>query len=128
MSVRRDIDAYLNTLCWAMGGSFAEQQAVRDELRTHIDAAVRERAMQGMREADAVRETLHDLGEPEALGRAMRASRGTPALRRPLVQPEGAVLIGHHRARALPDARLLFALGAWSIAAAAAALIYAWPK
>ena len=128
MSVRREVDAYLNILCWAMGGSFAEQQAMRDELRGHIDAAVRERAMQGMREADAVHETLCELGEPEALGRAMRASRGTPALRRPLVQPEGAVLIGHHRARALPDARLLFALGAWSIAAAAAALIYAWPK
>lgn len=128
MSVRGEVDAYLNTLCWAMGGSFAQQQAVRDELRAHIDAAVRERAMQGMREPDAVCETLRDFGEPEALGRAMRPSRGTPALRRPLVQPEGAVLIGHHRVRALPDGWLLFALGAWSLAAAVAALIYAWPK
>lgn len=121
------IDGYLNTLCWAMGGSFAEQQAVRDELREHIDAAVRDRAMQGVPPDDALPEALRDLGDPEELGRAMRASRGTPALRRPLMQPAGAVLIGRHRERSLPDARLLLVLGASWIAATVFALIYAWP-
>ena len=42
MSVDRDgpdVDGYLNEVCWAMGGSFAEQQALRDELRGLIQAA-----------------------------------------------------------------------------------------
>ena len=40
MSVDRggpDVDGYLNEVCWAMGGSFAEQQALRDELRAYYE-------------------------------------------------------------------------------------------
>ncbi len=123
----KPIDAYLNTLCWAMGGSLAQQQAVRDELRGHIEAAARDFELGGMATRAAIATALDDLGEPEALGRELRASRGTPALRRPLVQPAGAVLVGRAHAHALPDARLALALAASSITAALVVLIYAWP-
>lgn len=121
------LDAYLNTLSWAMGGTLPEQQAVRDELRAHIESAARDLELQGMSADAAIRAALTDLGEPEALGRELRASRGTSALRRPLVQPAGAVLLDRPHTRALPDLRLSLALALWSITGAVAVVIYAWP-
>ncbi|HEY7801261.1 MAG TPA: permease prefix domain 1-containing protein [Dehalococcoidia bacterium] len=123
----KTIDAYLNTLCWSMGGSLAQQQSVRDELRAHIEAAMRDFELEGMATRTAIATALDDLGEPEALGRELRASRGTPALRRPLFQPAGAVLVERAHVHALPDARLALALFASSMMAAFVILIYAWP-
>ncbi len=122
-----DLERYLNQLCWAMGGSLAEQQAARDELRAHIEDDVRELELRGLGRADAMGEALHHLGDPEALGRRMRASRGTPALRRPLLQPEGAVLVSGRRQRHLPAVWLSLALAAAGGAAAFVGLTYLWP-
>ena len=121
------IDRYLNELCWAMGGTLAEQQAVRDELVSHIDAAAREQRMAGAIDLDATRRALADLDEPRELGRTMRGTRATAASTRPLVQPEGAIILGLHRERNLPHPALLAALAVSGATAAAVALAFAWP-
>ena len=130
MSVDRDqldVTTYLNEVCRAMGGSFAEQQAVRDELRAHLREAARDLATRGMTVRDALARALDELGEANDLGRAMRSSRGTRPLRRPLTQPAGAVLLHSEHARNLPDVRLVLALAALAATPAAVALVYAWP-
>ena len=130
MSVERDrldVDAYLNEVCFTMGGSFAEQQAVRDELRAHLREAALDLVMNGMVAADALKRALDDLGEAQDLGRAMRASRGTRPLRRPIVQPVGALLLHRDSTRNLPGVRLGVALAALVATPAVVALAYAWP-
>lgn len=123
----RLLDRYLNELSWAMGGSFAEQQAVRDELRAHILDAAREHELAGMTPRDALRAALRDLGAPAALGRRMRVSRGTTPLSRPLVQPEGALVLQPRRMRHLPPLPLLLALAALAASSIGLAVAYAWP-
>jgi hypothetical protein len=122
-----DVDGYLNEVCWAMGGSFTEQQAVRDELRAHLRDAARDLVVGGVTAADALTQALRDLGDAGDLGRTLRASRGRRPLRRPLRQPDGAVLlrIDHHRN--LPHPRLALALAALAATPAVVALVYAWP-
>ena len=111
-----------------MGGSMAQQQAARDELRAHILDAVRERELGGVASGDAVAGVLHDLGSPEDVGKRLRASRSTAALRRPLVQPEGALVIGRSAGHQhLPRRALLAALGCAAATAAAMSVLYAWP-
>lgn len=130
MSAEQDgpnVDAYLNQVCWAMDGSFAEQQAVRDELRAHLREAARDLVMSGMLAADALVHALNELGNATDLGRAMRTSRGTRPLRRPLVQPAGAVLLHSEHTRNLPGARLAVALAALVATPAAVALTFVWP-
>lgn len=123
----RLIDRYLNELCWAMGGSLAEQQTARDELRAHIVDAVREAELAGAASDDALRQALEGLGPAAAVGRAWRASRTTSALRRELVQPEGALILARRRERHLPAPILMLALAGSLAAAVAAVLAYAWP-
>jgi hypothetical protein len=122
-----DIARYLNELCWAMGGAFAEQQAVRDELRAHIRDEVRELELGGVPSGVAVAQALRDLGDATELGRTMRRSRGTAAVRRPLTQPAGALLLERHRPRHLPPLGMALALAASGAASLAVALAYAWP-
>jgi hypothetical protein len=121
------VDAFLNEFSWAMGGSLAEQQAARDELRAHIREQVRELQLGGVDEDAAISEALRDLGDPARLGRSMRASVGRAPLRRPLVQPEGALILERRTERHLPSARLLFAGAALAVMALAASIVYVWP-
>ena len=123
-----EVDRYLNEVTFAMGGSFAEQQAARDELRADLDAAVRELTLQGLPPDAAIARAIVDMGEPAAVGRALRASRRTRPLRRPLLQPEGAVLIGHRRIVAARRWPLLVALGAAAAAYAVLVIVYLWPS
>lgn len=121
------VDRYLNEVCWAMGGSLAEQQAARDELRAHIAGQVRDFQRGGMSPDDALVRTLADLGDASAVGAAMRGSRGSGALRRPLVQPVGALVIGWRPTTHLPRPALLAALAAAAAFAAVVPLLYLWP-
>jgi hypothetical protein len=123
-----EIDRYLNEVCWAMGGSLAAQQAARDELRAHIADALRERRLQGDIEGAAVMDVLRDLGPAEDVGRALRASRDTAPLQRPLQQPEGALILERRRDYHLPRATVALALAAAAAAAAAVPLLYLWPR
>jgi len=123
----RALDRYLNELSWAMGGSFAEQQAARDELRAHLLDAAREHELAGLAPDQALVAALRDLGDPSDLGRDMRASRGTAPLRRPLVQPEGALILEPRRIRHLPPLPLLLALVALAATGLGLAAAYAWP-
>ena len=130
MSVDRDgpdVDGYLNEVCWAMGGSFAEQQTVRDELRAHLRDAARDLVIGGAAAPEAVARSLRELGDPSVLGGTMRSSRRTRPLQRPLTQPAGAVLLHVDRHRNLPHASLVVALAALAATQAAVALVYAWP-
>ncbi len=122
-----DVDGYLSEVCWAMGGTFAEQQAVRDELRAHLRDAAREGVMSGLTAADALASALHDLGAAAELGAALRGSRGTRPLKRPLVQPAGALRLRSQPDRHLPQLRIAVVLGALVATPAAVALAYAWP-
>lgn len=126
-SAERAIDAYLNEMSWAMGGSLAEQQAARDELRAHIAEAAHDHELQGLSPDDALVAALRELGAPEDVGISMRASRGTTPLRKPLVQPEGALILNSHRVRNLPPFALLLAFGALAVAAIVAAFAFVWP-
>lgn len=121
------IDAYLNKVSWAMGGTLAEQQAARDELRAHIAEAAREHEISGLSATEALRKALHELGVAEDVGRAMRSSRGTKATSGSLVQPAGALILEQRQVRNMPPVALLVAFGALGLAAAAAALAFAWP-
>jgi hypothetical protein len=121
------VDRYLNELCWAMGGTFAEQQAVRDELFAHIAEAAREARLAGDSPIDAARSALLELGEPRSLGAGLRSARGVAVRSRPLMQPAGAILIEPHRERHLPNPALLLALTASVATALAVALAFAWP-
>jgi hypothetical protein len=121
------IDRYLNEVSWAMGGTLAEQQAARDELRAHIEDGARELQLQGMAADEAVRRALRDLGDAETVGRSMRGSRGGTSLRRPLVQPAGALILQRRRDVRLPARALVLALGASAITSAAVGLTYLWP-
>ena len=121
------IDAYLNEMSWAMGGSFAEQQAARDEVRGDILDRVRDLQLEGVDEEAAVAQALRELGPPSELGRELRRSRGTAALRRPLTQPQGALVLERRSAHSLPPVRLFLALAAVALMAAAMSLVYVWP-
>jgi|CXWL01.1.fsa_nt_gi hypothetical protein len=121
------IDRYLNELCWAMGGTFAEQQALRDELRAHISEAIREHELGGLSPDDALMATLRDFGPPSDLGRSMRASTGKRPLARPLTQPSGALLLERRSIRHLPPRALILAVAASGVTALAVAITYAWP-
>ena len=122
-----NIDRYLNEVSWAMGGTFSEQQAARDELRAHIREQVRELQLEGVDEARAIDRTLADLGDPTALGTSLRASRGTAPLRRAIAQPEGALILERRRDHHFPPMRVLLALAAMSLVGMATMLIYVWP-
>jgi len=122
-----DVDGYLNEVCWAMGGALSEQQAVRDELRAHIRDEARELELAGALPADAIARALRDLGDPAQLGRSLRSSRGTTPLRRPLVQPEGALILERRVIRHMPPPSILFALAALALAATLAAAVFVWP-
>jgi hypothetical protein len=121
------IDRYLNEVSWAMGGTLAEQQAARDELRAHIEDGARELQLQGVAAGEAVRRALRDLGDAETVGRSMRGSRGGASLRRPLMQPAGALILQRRRDVRLPGRALVLALGASAITSAAVGLTYLWP-
>ena len=127
MNRRARIDGYLNEVSWAMGGSFTEQQAARDELRAHIHDHLRELQLEGIDREAAVEQALRDLGDPSALGASLRASRGTHALRRPIVQPEGALILERRAEHHLPSPRVLLALAALVLMSLAASLVYVWP-
>jgi hypothetical protein len=122
-----DVDGYLNEVCWAMGGSFAEQQAVRDELRAHLRDAAHDGVMAGLTATDALTAALGDLGSAADLGLAMRSSRGTRPLKRPLAQPAGALRLRSEPDRHLPQLRLVIALVALVVTPAVIAVAYAWP-
>jgi hypothetical protein len=121
------IDGYLNEMSWAMGGSFAEQQAARDEIRAHIREHVRELQLEGVDEPGAIDRALADLGSPETLGRSMRGSRGKTPLQRALIQPEGALILERRREQHMPPARVLLALGAFVLVGFVVSLVYVWP-
>lgn len=127
MNTNEIIDRYLNELCWAMGGSFSEQQAVRDELRGHINDGIREHELAGLASKEALATTLNDLGDPSELGRRMRSSRGTGPLRRALVQPEGAIMVEPRRTKAMPSLPVVLALSGGAVASLAVVVAYAWP-
>lgn len=127
MNGRARIDGYLNEVSWAMGGAFSEQQAARDELRAHIREHVRELQLEGVDRDAAIGQALRDLGDPSALGASLRASRGTHALRRPLAQPEGALILERRAEHHLPPPRVLLALAAFVLMSLAASLVYVWP-
>jgi hypothetical protein len=121
------IDGYLNEVTWAMGGDFAQQQTARDELRAHIRDEVRELQLAGLDEDVATQRALHELGDPVALGHSLRASRGSAALRRPLVQPEGALILERRTSYHLPPRRVLLALAAMVLMVVAVSIVYVWP-
>ncbi len=100
---------------------------MRYELRAHVHEGARELQLQGWPSAEAIARALRDLGDRQALGRWLRASRRTVAGRRPLVQPAGVPLVERRHPHALPEPRLTLALAASSIAAAIFVLIYLWP-
>jgi hypothetical protein len=120
-------DRYLNQVCWAMGGSLAEQQAARDELRAHIEDSAREMELQGVDPEEALRAAIAALGDADAVGRSMRASRGGAALGRPLLQPAGALVLARRRETHLPRPAVTLAIAASSLVAMAVALAYLWP-
>ena len=120
-------DHYLNEDGWAMGGTLAEQQAARDELRAHIEDETRELALQGIAPEDAIRRALSELGDAEVVGRSLRGSRGGASLRRPLVQPAGAMVLERRRDVHLPARGLVLALGASVVASAAVGIAFVWP-
>ncbi len=122
-----ETDRYLNEVCWAIGGTLAEQQAARDELRAHIQDEARELQLQGTAPAAAMRQALADLGAAEDVGRAMRASLGTLPLRRPLAQPAGALVLERRHDVHLPHRAVIAALAASALASSAVALTYLWP-
>ncbi len=122
-----DVDRYLNEVSWAMGGTFSEQQAVRDELRANILAEAREHELSGLPPADALTRALVELGDATVVGKSLRSSRGTSPLRRPLVQPPGALSLAPRHVAHVPQLRLTLALAAATIASVAVALIYVWP-
>jgi hypothetical protein len=111
-----------------MGGSLAEQQALRDELRAHIRDAVREQEIGGVGHGEAVRVALRDLGEPERLGRSMRGVRGAAPLKRPLIQPEGALILERRGSVRLPSGALSLAVAALGVALVALGVTYLWPS
>lgn len=118
---------YLNEICWAMGGTFAEQQALRDELRGHITEAARERELDGLSPDEALTATLRDFGPPLDLGRSMRGSRGKRPLARPLNQPAGALLLERRSVRHLPPLSVMLALSGAAVASVVFAMVYVWP-
>jgi hypothetical protein len=120
-------DRYLNEVCWAMGGSLSEQQAARDELRLHIEDAVREMQLAGIGAEDGVHRALGELGEASVVGKAMRGSRGSAALSAELAQPVGALVLERRREVHLPGRGLLFALGASAVASAGVGVAFLWP-
>ncbi len=120
-------DRYLNEVCWAMGGSLSEQQAARDELRIHIDDAVREMQLAGVGAEVALGRALGDIGDASVVGRAMRTSRGSVALSSQLAQPVGALVLARRRDVHLPGRGLLLALGASAIASAGVGVAFLWP-
>ncbi len=122
-----EVDRYLNEVCWAMGGTLAEQQTVRDELRAHIRDAARDAELRGTPTNEALTTAIRDLGDATALGHTLRASRGTAPLRRPLVQPAGALVLERRRAYHLPPAPIALVLALAAVASAAMMLLYAWP-
>jgi hypothetical protein len=121
-------DDFLAEMSHAMGGSLAEQQAARDEILAHLREAVREHEIDGLPHDDAEARALADLGDPAIVGRAMRRSRGTAPLRRPLPQPAGALVLQRRSSVRLPGTRVSVALLALAAMLAAVPLIYLWPS
>jgi len=122
-----EIDRYLNEVCWAMGGTLAEQQTIRDELRSHIRDAAREAELGGTSSNDAIAAAMRDLGDATDLGLAMRGARGNAPLQRPLAQPAGARVLERRRAYHLPPSPLALALALATAASVTMMLLYAWP-
>lgn len=122
-----EIDGYLNEMCWAMGGSVSEQQAVRDELRDHIADAARDLEMQGVPQSDAARRAMSELGGPEPLGRALRASRRRQPVQRPLLLSDGTLVVQSRRPRHLPHPVVVLAIALSSAASSLVVLGYLWP-
>lgn len=120
------LDAWLDEASFALGGTLAQQQAMRDELRADIEAAAREHELQGCARDEAMARALADMGVAAEVGRAMRASR-RGALRRPLVQPDGALILERRVAYHLPHRALALALAAGGAAAAVVTLRFLWP-
>lgn len=122
------VDRYLNEVCWALDAPLEQAQAVRDELRAHIEDAAREAELAGTPRDGAIDAALAALGDPSDVGRALRASRGTVPLRKPLLQREGALVFGAHRPHAMPRPIVLVALGAAATMSAIIGIAYAWPS
>lgn len=122
------VDDYLDDMSFAMRGTLAEQQTARDELRAHIRDAVREHEISGLSRDFAEAQALADLGDPEAIGRQLRRSRGTAPLQRPLLQPAGALILERRRNFHLPVARVTVALLALSATLVAVTIVYLWPS
>lgn len=122
------IDRYLNEVCWALDAPLEQAQAVRDELRAHIEDAAREAELAGTPRDAAIDGALAALGDPSDVGRAMRESRGTAPLRKPLVQREGALVFGAHRPNAMPRPLVLLALVAAAAMSVIVGIAYAWPS
>lgn len=119
------IDRYLNTVCWAMGGTLAEQQNVRDELRAHVGECIRDLELQGVATYDALRTALRDLGDPEVVGRRLRASTSRGA-RRAFAGSSGTVAVGRRDAH-VPAGRLVAALAGSGMTGMIVTLAYLWP-
>jgi hypothetical protein len=121
------LDRYLNEVCWAMGGSFSEQQAARDELRAHVRDAAREHEIAGLSPEQAIDAALRDLGDPATVGSALQSSRGSAALRRPLVQPEGALILDRRAQHHLPPPAVVAAIGCAMATVILVLLVFFWP-
>ena len=122
-----EIDRYLNEVCWAMGGTLAEQQAMRDELRAHIRDAARDAELRGTPSNAALAAAMRDLGDATGLGHSMRGSRGSAPLRRPLVQPAGALILERRREYHLPRAPIALSFALAAVTSVTMILLYAWP-
>lgn len=121
------IDMWLDEASFALRGTLAQQQAMRDELRAHIADAAREHEMRGLSHDAAVALALADLGDAAEVGRSFRPLRRGGSLRRPLVQPEGALILDRRAVYRLPHRALAVALAGGGAMAAVVALRFIWP-
>lgn len=127
MSVEEAIDAYLADVVAEMRGTFWEHQAVRAELRAHIEALVSEYTRHGLMPSAAARQALRDLGHPSDVGAVLRTSRGRRVLGQAILNAPGAVQLARSRRKAAPPALLMLALVGLVASSAAIALAYVWP-
>lgn len=126
MSVAEAVDAYLAEVEAAMHGSFWEKQAVRSELRAHLAALAREYELAGQSSADAMRQSMRDLGHPTDVGLALRSSRGRDAIRVGRL-PRGNITFERSIRRPMPPTILIIALGAIGISSVALLVMFTWP-
>jgi len=92
------VDAYLVKVAALLGGSHRTRTRLLDELRDHLDDAIRAHRAQGVSEQQAASEALARLGAPEAVAHAW-ARRCTRLRRRQ--RARAAVLVATAAAASL---------------------------